>query len=170
VLKGKTSLKSLARVEARAKSYSLAHHHLYSGFYLNELLVRLLSESIACPDLFRRYQNSLQALSENNDIEPILRKFEMGLLEELGLSIDFSPVFEKEADSFYYVPQQGFIPAEQALALPCYDGKHIKAIALLQLSSQQVLQSFKVLMRQVLSPLLGNKPLNSRKLFTKQEF
>ena len=44
VLKGKSSLKNLSRVESASKSITLSGNYLYSGFYINELLVRLLPE------------------------------------------------------------------------------------------------------------------------------
>ena len=167
VLKGRSSLKNLSRIEASQKSYTLKGDHLYSGFYMNELLVRLLGELIACPSLFHHYQLSLIALTNQHSIEPILRKFELDLLDELGLSLDFSPIFEYEADSFYYIAEQGFVPSIDELKLPKYNRQHLQAIAQQDLSLDTVLRCNKLLMRQVLNILLGGKPLNSRKLFTK---
>ncbi|MBL0711794.1 MAG: DNA repair protein RecO, partial [Colwellia sp.] len=37
-----SGLKRITQVEALANSYSLTKNNLYSGFYINELLVRLL--------------------------------------------------------------------------------------------------------------------------------
>ncbi|MEW6981490.1 DNA repair protein RecO [Colwelliaceae bacterium 6471] len=169
VLKGHNQLKNLSRVEASGKSYQLNHHYLYSGFYVNELLVRLLGEHVICAEMFQCYQKTLFDLSQQKSIETILRQFEMMLLDELGLSIDFSPVFELTSSSYYYIQEQGFIPALDKLPLPCYDGLHLQAIAQQELSTQQVLNTYKVLMRQIINGLLDNKPLNSRKLFIKRE-
>ncbi|NQY64559.1 MAG: DNA repair protein RecO [Alteromonadaceae bacterium] len=168
VLKGRSSLKNLSRIEASEKSYKLKGVHLYSGFYINELLVRLLGEFIACPALFHHYQLSLIALTNQQSIEPILRKFELDLLEELGFSLDFSPIFEYESDSFYYVVEQGFVPSFDELKLPKYNRLHLQAIAQQDLSQYAVLRCNKILMRQVFNNLLGGKPLNSRKLFIKK--
>ena len=44
-LKGQGDLKTLSRLEHAEKSINLTSHHLYSGFYLNELMVRLLPET-----------------------------------------------------------------------------------------------------------------------------
>lgn len=167
VLKGNNSLKNLNRVESISKSYSLSGNYLYSALYLNELLVRLLGEHIACENLYNQYQSSLSALANKLPIEHVLREFEMSLLDELGQCFDFSPVFEIDSPLFYYLQEEGFVPVVTKLSLPCYDRLHLKAIAQQQLSCQQVLRSYKILMRQVFSSLLGGKPLNSRKLFTK---
>ena len=167
VLKGHSSLKNLSRIEVSEKSYILKGDHLYSGFYLNELLVRLLGESIACPSLFDHYRLSLSALSNQQPIEPVLRRFELELLDELGLAIDFSPVFEKNSPSFYYIAKQGFITVEEKHNLPLYNRYHLQAIAENNLNDINVLHCNKILIRQVINDLLEGKPLHSRKLFKK---
>ena len=164
-LRGKSSLRSLRKVEALQKTLPLSGNHLYSGFYVNELLVRLLGEHIACSDLFFQYHKSIQALAQHKTLEPILRSFEMTLLEELGMTLDFTAVFVTDVASFYYLPEQGFVAAYSKMSQPCYDKKHLIAIAENNLDSLAVLQSYKVLMRQVITHLLDGKPLNSRKLF-----
>jgi len=168
VLKGQGNLKNLSRIEARAKSFILVKEYLYSGFYLNELQVRLLGEHIPYDELYNLYQQSLLELSEKLSIEPILRRFENTLLEELGLSIDYSLIFEQNETHFYYLPEQGFIPVTEEPSKACYEKTHLIAIAQQKFSEQTVMQTYKKLMRQVLNHVLGGKPLNSRKLFTKR--
>ncbi|MFT5756607.1 MAG: DNA repair protein RecO (recombination protein O) [Alteromonadaceae bacterium] len=167
ILKGNGSLKLLSRVEASEKSYKLTGNYLYSGFYLNELLVRLLGEHIECSELYLQYKNSLLALLTCQPLELILRHFEMTLLDELGQCFDFSPVFEIDCATFYYVKEQGFIPAVTKMNTPCYDQKHIQAIAQQQFTDKNVLHSYKLLMRQIINHFLDGKPLHSRKLFIK---
>ena len=130
--------------------------------------MRLLGELIPCSDLFHYYRLSLSLLADKNPIEPVLRSFEGELLNELGFSLDFSIVFEQEADNFYYVPEQGFIPCTEKLNLPLFKKDHLQAISQLNLTEPDILRSNKLLMRHVINGLLGGKPLNSRKLFTKK--
>ncbi|XPF93662.1 DNA repair protein RecO [Colwellia sp. RE-S-Sl-9] len=167
LLKGKGQLKNLSRIETTSRSYALSGNYVFSGFYLNELLVKLLGDHIECPELFHQYKRSLQALAEQTSIERTLRNFEMILLDELGQSFDFSTVFESQALFFYYVLEEGFIPAINKLTLPKYSKEHLLAIAQQSIEDEQVLRTFKLLMRQVINNLLGGKPLNSRKLFTR---
>ncbi|MBA6415852.1 DNA repair protein RecO [Colwellia sp. 6M3] len=167
-LKGQHNLKNLIRVEPIGKSYLLKKNALFSAFYINELLVKLLGENIACDELFHQYKSSLQALAQSSNIEICLREFELMLMEELGVSFDFSLVFEHSAKGFYYLPDEGFIPAYTALKQPCYDRLHLLAIAQNDLSSPEILSTFKGLMRQVINHLLNGVPLNSRKLFSKK--
>lgn len=166
--KGYRPLKHLTLVEAAGKSYAFQGNYLYSGFYLNELIVRLLAELIPCQALYQQYHQSLLALNAQQSIEIILRNFEMVLLEELGQTIDFDDLYSSAASHFYYITEQGFIPAINKLSQPCYDKQHLLAIAEQNFTDEKTLYSFKLLMRQIMAPLLGNKPLHSRKLFTKK--
>ncbi|MFT5814335.1 MAG: DNA repair protein RecO (recombination protein O) [Psychroserpens sp.] len=167
-LKGQHSLKNLIRVEPAGKSFLLKKNALFSAFYINELLVKLLGENIACGELFQQYKFSLESLAAAKNIEICLREFELMLMDELGVSFDFSLVFEHSAEGFYYQPDEGFIPAYTKLKQPCYNRWHLQAIAERDLSTPEVLNTFKALMRQVINHLLNGVPLNSRKLFSKK--
>lgn len=173
----KTRLRMLTRVEANSKSYVLTKNSLYSAFYLNELLVRLLTDGIICETLFSQYQFTIAALSQDLAIAPQLRAFELSLLEELGLSLDFTPVFEENGEhvaGFYYVAEQGFVPvydyAIKNMTTPWFNTLHLQAIAAQNYDRNKpelagIDKTFKLLMRQIFHHLLEGKPLNSRKLF-----
>jgi len=173
-------LKRITDVETAANSYALSKNYLYSGFYLNELLVRLLTNDIVCEALFNQYQNTLSALSKGLPIAPQLRQFELSLLAELGLSFDFTPVFNesgKNVAGFYYLAEQGFVPAYKyaiaSINTPWFKTEHLQAIAEYVhhdkvLTSKEVEQTFKLLMRDIINVLLDGKPLNSRKLFERR--
>ncbi|PHR82244.1 MAG: DNA repair protein RecO [Colwellia sp.] len=177
-----TSLRMLTRVEAHSKSYVLIKNSLYSAFYLNELLVRLLTDDIICEMLFYQYQSTIAALSQGLAIAPHLRIFELALLDELGLSLDFTPVFEENNEhvaGFYYVVEQGFIPAYhyaiKNITTPWFNTLHLQAIAKQNYDRSkpelaEVEQTFKLLMRQIFHHLLEGKPLNSRKLFVMKKY
>jgi len=170
VLKGRNSLSTISRIETSEKSFALYGDYLYSGFYLNELQVRLLGEHIPYEALFSQYRTCLKMLAQQLPIEPILREFEKALLEELGMTIDYSLLFEQEYAYFYYYPEQGFLPivdenANDNKNSNRYHREHLIAIAEEDFSELIVRQTYKLLMRQVLNHLLGGVQLNSRKLF-----
>jgi len=180
--KFESNLKNISYIEASAKSFSLSKNNLYSGFYINELLVRLLSQDIHCDTLFNHYQQTLAALSQGLTIAPQLRQFELCLLDELGVSLDFSPVFTEDGDNvvgFYYITEQGFVPAYHFsvpnITTPWFDKEHLKAIAeqvnapKSRVESNEVEHTFKLLMRHIINELLDGKPLNSRKLFVNKK-
>ncbi|HYF19079.1 MAG TPA: DNA repair protein RecO C-terminal domain-containing protein, partial [Ramlibacter sp.] len=60
---------------------------LLSGYYLNELLLRLLARDDPHPALFDAYRSAVQVLcSEHGEaLQPALRAFELLLLREIGL-------------------------------------------------------------------------------------
>ncbi|MES2787188.1 MAG: DNA repair protein RecO [Pseudomonadota bacterium] len=60
---------------------------LMSGYYLNELLIRLLARDDPHPRLFDTYAAAVAVLaSEHSEaLEPVLRTFELILLREIGL-------------------------------------------------------------------------------------
>jgi len=179
-LKDSGKLKAISQVEASGKSLVLVKKSLFSAFYINELLIRLLSEQISCQPLFNQYYLSISALAQGQTIAAELRHFELALLAELGLSFDFSPIFEYSTDYFTYQAEQGFLPVYDAdkerNQFACFNTKHLQSIAqqvadgtkLTVAEENEIEMTFKLLMRHVISQLLGNKPLNSRKLFTQK--
>ena len=90
----------------------LSGRGLMCGFYLNELLLRLLPRDDAHEALFDVYANALRELSEGNPQASVLRSFEKRLLSELG----YAPLLEREAVSgapieparrYVYEPDRG---------------------------------------------------------------
>jgi DNA repair protein RecO (recombination protein O) len=65
---------------------------LFSGFYLNELLMRLLARHDPHALLFDVYASTLEALgqADDADAEVALRAFELTLLKEIGLLPELS--------------------------------------------------------------------------------
>lgn len=63
---------------------------LLPGFYLNELLMRLLARHDAHPGLFDAYAQTLQAMADPALLQAALRAFEMALLRQLGHLPDLS--------------------------------------------------------------------------------
>jgi DNA repair protein RecO (recombination protein O) len=164
-------LGTLTSVEADGTASKLAGRSLFSAFYLNELLVRLVARQDPHPGLFERYRNDLRALNEGVDIEPVLRKFEKTLLEETGYGLLLDYEAEQgtriQADRYYdYHLQSGPVEVEGPDAQGfIFQGASLLAIARDQLDESQVRLDAKRLMRSALNLYLGGKPLKSRELF-----
>lgn len=169
---GKTDLKLLTHFEAEGEHFTLLAKHLFSGFYLNELLVRLLPEFDSHPEVYTLYEQSLQQLKAQQDLEPILRHFELALLHELGYGIDFEA--DAKTGELITTNAQYCIDVTQGFYLAHADvpnnfqfsGQHIHAIAQRDFTLPDVKQTAKRITRILLKPLLGNKPLTSRELFS----
>lgn len=168
---GKTDLKLLTHFEAEGAQFCLIAKHLFSGFYLNELLVRLLPELDACPEIYELYESALDELSAGLDLEPTLRRFEFQLLSELGYGVSFlmdvhsTEMIQRHLD-YFLDPLRGFyVAAYDASGEAQFCGEDILAIYHGDYSHPDVKRAAKHISRVLLKPLLGNKPLSSRELF-----
>ena len=63
----------------------LAPAALFAGYYLNELLLKLLARQDPHPALFDAYADTLAALASQDDEAAALRAFELLLLRETGV-------------------------------------------------------------------------------------
>ncbi len=170
--RGRSDLKTLTGVEALATPPYFRGDRLYVGLYLNELLMRLLHEHEPHEVLFDRYQLLLQQLAgEQSDLEPLLRIFELRLLQDLGYGLELELDMEtgetvSDELRYHFVPGAGV-----TLALPgdtgagIFEGRHLLAIAAGQFNDRGVRRSAKRLTRMALAPYLGDRPLASRELF-----
>ena len=131
-------------------------------------LTRLLRERQQEPLVFRSAMRVLEALEEDDPLQPALRRFELELLDQLGYGIDFSVDGEGLRDSAFYwfEPQVGFhLVNLDTGSVRSVSGKVLQAIARRDFADSAVLDAAKLLMRSAIEPLLGDKPLTSRKLF-----
>jgi DNA repair protein RecO (recombination protein O) len=107
-----TELGNLISAEWSGALQPLGGRALMCGFYLNELLLRLLPRDDAHEALFEVYGESLRQLSTGVPQASVLRSFEKRLLSELG----YAPLLEREALSgepiepsrrYVYEPDRG---------------------------------------------------------------
>ncbi|HHJ15285.1 MAG TPA: DNA repair protein RecO [Gammaproteobacteria bacterium] len=168
---GRGELGTLTGVEGAAPGCSLQGTALYSAFYLNELLVRLLVRHDPHPRLYTCYQDSLENLAHTSLVEPLLRLFEKNLLQEIGygLLLDHDagsgePV-RGEAYYDYHLESGPLLTTERTGPGFIFRGSSLLALARDQLSDAGALRDAKRLMRAALNLYLGDRPLRSRELF-----
>lgn len=91
---------------------------LLAGYYLNELLIRLLARDDPHPALFEHYASAVQVLaSEHGEaLQPALRAFELLLLRDVGVlpaldtqTLAMAPLAEDQRYSL--VPEGGLVQA-----------------------------------------------------------
>ncbi len=148
---------------------------LMSGFYLNELLLRLTWRHVNYSSLFQIYHQTLNQLGEQRVNQQALRIFECRLLEELGYGMILDHDVETgrpiQPDVHYcYHIERGPVeaPAESTSTLQVA-GSSLLALANGVLPDEESLQDARRLMRTVLTFYLGDKPLRSRELFRSLE-
>lgn len=168
---GKTDLPTLTTIEFSQAPILLKGKSLVCGFYLNELLMRVLHKHDPHPDIFDFYHETIGALhqteGDQSRIEITLRKFEKQLLADLGYGVNFQTEAEtheaiQENKGYQWIPSQGFVL--NAAATDKISGNHLIAIANDHYHSPDILKTAKKIMRAALQPLIGDKPLKSRDL------
>jgi DNA repair protein RecO (recombination protein O) len=169
---GKAELKTLHSLDWAGGLLLLKGEALMCGFYLNELLLRLLPREDAHEALFVYYSATLKTLATEVDLAATLRRFELKLLQELGyaipLQVDSSGAPVLAEQGYLYQAEHG---AQRTLGLGNMgqhgvqlSGKTMLDMALDDYSQAQTQQQSKQLMRYLLAHYLGDQPLHTRQL------
>lgn len=174
-LSGRGELKTLVGIESHAASINLKGEYLFSGLYINELLIRLLEGDIEHDLLFRIYQETLLGLQAGANIEPMLREFELELLSNLGYGINLendcsTGELIEEGEWYEFYAHSGFVvhrSNEKLQDANIFPGAHLIALRNREIEEPNVLRTAKRVLRLALAEQLGGKPINSRNLFAK---
>lgn len=87
---GKSEVKTLTHAEWQGGQMAPDGKALFAAYYLNELLMRGLGREDSHVELFDLYQETLLGLSNGQDMNVCVRRFEVGLLQTLGYGLDWS--------------------------------------------------------------------------------
>jgi DNA repair protein RecO (recombination protein O) len=168
VWSGKSELRTLHSLDWGEGLLLLQGEALICGFYLNELLLRLLPREDPHETLFDHYAQALHKLAGGELVSPALRRFELRLLQELGYAVplqhhpDGVPV--KPESDYCYLPEQGaLLPDTPGIGVQLL-GKTLLDMARDDYSDPVTLQQSKQLMRALLAHYLGDKPLHTRQI------
>jgi DNA repair protein RecO (recombination protein O) len=164
---GSTELANLVGAEWSGALDSLGGRGLMCGFYVNELLLRLLPREDPHEALFDAYAAALAGLSAGGSFDPVLRGFEKRLLGELG----YAPMLEQDAvsgpidpeRSYVYEPDRGPVPvngaAPDALVV---SGQTLLDVARDDYRRPQTLAEARSLMRALIGARLHGQILHTR--------
>ncbi len=168
---GKLELKTLHGLEWGGGLLMLQGEALMCGFYMNELLLRLLPREDPHEALFEYYSATLKTLAKEKDLATTLRRFELKLLQELGyaipLSVDNNSLPILEEGNYRYEAEIGAIRisnASRSQSGISLAGKTLINMEKDDYSHMQTQQQSKQLMRYLLAHHLGDKPLHTRQL------
>ncbi|MFJ4372069.1 DNA repair protein RecO [Pseudomonas japonica] len=170
-LRGRGELKNVGRLDSVGVAAWLHGDALFSGLYLNELLIRLLPAEDPHPVLFDHYAATLQALAAGRALEPLLRSFEWRLLDELGYAFALDQDINGDAlvaDGWYRLQVDAGLERVYLLQPGLFSGVELAAMANADWDAPGALSAAKRLMRQALAVHLGGRPLVSRELFRKR--
>lgn len=100
--------------QTKSPIVSMPSRVLACGYYINELMIRSLSASEPCPELWESYRGCLNDLRREKPMSATLRQFEVSLLEDLGISPDWMHDINGQAIDkdiqYYFIEEQGFCP------------------------------------------------------------
>ncbi len=179
---GRGELKTLKTAEPDGPALPLAGAALLAAFYLNELLLKLTHRDDPHEGLFAAYHeaiSALRALSRGRAkpaadvVEPVLRRFEVKLLRELGFALELA----READTnapivaereYLYVVERGAIPAFEGQE-PRANAVKLRGLTLQhlergELSDPVTATQAKQLMRLIIHHVLNGAELATRNL------
>ena len=166
---GGGEVKTLAKAEWLGGMPLLGGRCLLLGYYLNELLLKMLPREDAHGALFDAYASALRALAEGGADAPELRRFEKTLLKELGygltLDVDMDSGQPVVAEGAYtYLIERGPVKVG-AGETATVSGKTLLDMAADDYADPRTRLESRQLMRQLIAHHLGGKPLQSRRVF-----
>jgi DNA repair protein RecO (recombination protein O) len=169
-LSGRGEVKSLTDVEHDGRPFQLLGARIYCGFYINELVMRLIERGDPYPSLYLHYCDKLACLASTESIDQTLRQFEIQLLTELGYGLLLDHTADTgdpvESELVYdYLVEQGPVLSHAAQSGIKVHGRTLISMHNRDHLDEQSAKESKRLMRYVLSHYLGDKPLKSRELF-----
>ena len=173
---GSGEVKTLAKADWTGIPGHLRGRGLLVGYYLNELLLKLLPREDPHPRLFDTYAETLSGLDGLAAEAALLRSFEKALLQELGYGL----TLDKEADTgrpvepgnrYLYVIERGPVRASGDPEAESVAGRTLLDLAAGALDDPRSLAESRTLMRRLLAHYLGGQTLQSRRVFMElQEF
>lgn len=168
---GRGEVQTLLRAEWQGGYRLLGGRSLICGFYLNELLLKLLPRHDAHEALFDRYAETLRTLGLKTETEATLRAFEKSLLKELGYAL----TLDREAETgvpvvaertYQYVVERGPVPTGRdggSIGVELL-GQTLLDIQSDNYGSALTQQQSKALMRHIINHHLGTQTLHTRQL------
>ena len=145
----------------------LAGQGLMCGFYLNELVLRLLPRDDPHEALFDAYTEALKQLSEGSPYPAVLRGFEKRLLAELG----YAPLLDRDAASrpidpeglYVYEPERGPSPVNAMRSgVLVVKGQTLLDVAAGDYSRAETRDEARNLMRALIGERLHGQVLHTR--------
>jgi len=148
---------------------------MFSGFYLNELLMKLLARQDAHPLLFDAYADTLEALAvPGADEAAALRAFDLVLLRELGWLPELHQVTLTTEDlqpghRYMLQTEAGLMPSDQGLdaaaSMAIQAALAHGSMAALRATSAEHATALRTPLRHLLHYHLGPAPLRTRQVW-----
>jgi DNA repair protein RecO (recombination protein O) len=164
---GKSEACQLVTAEVDGHVTSLPAQRLMSGFYLNELLLKLTERCDPHPEIFFSYAECMHSLCIGDAVEASLRRFEKRLLNDLGYGLDLAQTAEGQpvqADRYYrFALQSGAQPCVAEAPGAVY-GQSLADLQAESFGDARSLRDAKRLLRAAIDTCLDGRTLKSREV------
>jgi DNA repair protein RecO (recombination protein O) len=164
---GKGEACQLSTAEIDGLVTNLAPERLMSGFYLNELLLKLTERCDPHPEIFLSYASCVQALCAGEFEEPTLRRFEKRLLNDLGYGLELARTdagVAVEPGQYYRFAVQSGPQLCVAEAPGAVYGQSLADLRTESFSDARSLRDAKRVLRAAIDACLDGRPLKSREV------
>lgn len=164
---GSSELCTLVGAEWVGGQPVLSGSPLMCGFYLNELLMRLLPRDDAHETLFDAYAQGLARLARDSQLAAVLRGFERRLLADLGYAL----MLERAADTgapidpvltYTYQPERGPVQDGGGAGELRISGRSLLDISRDDYGRPETREEARKLMRALIRERLGRQALHTR--------
>lgn len=155
---------TLRRWEAVDVAPRLVGDAALAGFYVHELLLRLLPRQDAVPDVFSRYAALRRELGVVEPLAWCLRRFERDLLEALGLGLPWGSTADGEPldpAARYRIDAEHGAWRDRSHAPDSLRGSALMALAVDRCPPLDELAELRRGLRAVIAHHLGGKPLKA---------
>jgi DNA repair protein RecO (recombination protein O) len=164
---GKAEACQLISAEIDGGTTNLKPARLMSGFYLNELLLKLTERRDPHPEIFCSYASCMQALCDGEVEEPTLRRFEKRLLNDLGYGLELRRAqngMPVEPDRYYrYASESGPQPCVAEAPGAVY-GQSLTDLQTENFGGARSLRDAKRVLRVAIDACLDGRTLKSREI------
>jgi DNA repair protein RecO (recombination protein O) len=159
----------LTQVEADQASPDISGDALLAGFYLNELLLRLLPRGDQNETIMSCYSSCLDRLARTRNAARPLRIFELELLEALGYGVNLDHDFRtgepiSPDGDYLFEHEGGMTRSARQSTMEAYSGRHLISLREHTLDDAASLRTARRLLGGILRQHLGDRPLKSREV------
>jgi len=164
---GRSEACQLVTAEIDGAPTRMGKERLMSGFYVNELLLKLTERCDPHPEIFYSYATCIAALSAGEGEEANLRRFEKRLLDDLGYGLELTRTDAGQAvlaDRYYHFAAQRGPQLCVAEAPGAIYGRSLADLDAETFADPRSLRDAKRVLRAALDACLDGRALKSREV------
>jgi DNA repair protein RecO (recombination protein O) len=165
----RSDLGTLTGAEMNGAPLSLTGDALISGYYVNELILKLTHRHDPQPEIFAAYGETIEQLVGSEDVAPSLRQFEIELLRMLGYALNLDHDTQtrqalRAEQQYEYRAGEGPVPVSDRDGSLVFTGSELVAIGKQSFADRVVLKNAGKLLKHVIAYHLDGRQLKSRKV------